>query len=254
MQQDSALEVLAARPQPPGVPGDAEHLPFDGLKHAVRQDHICTADGRPVKERHRHLVAEAEHLRAEGDHLAAEHAALADQPPDLIKGAHDPAGIGPGDIEDRLGKRAMLARVHQKREPGTVVIGKVEAVLHAAARHVAGSGRQRGRRHAAGTEPVASRVSDQPTDPVIHAPHGSRDPHQLEPAARASQPGVQPRLQVHVLIGRPRPRYSREGIRIRTEVVEQQPPQRLFLCPRRIHRLVDQPPRQARDVGEFRLP
>jgi len=254
VQQHSALEVLAAGPQSPGVPGYAQYLAFDGVQHAVRQDHIRTGNRGPVQERHRHLVAEAEHLGAEGDHLAAEHALLADQPPYLLQGGGDAVGVGSGDIQDHLGIRAVLARVHQQREPGTVVVGKVEAMLHAAARHTAGPGRQRGRRHAARTQPVSARVGDQQANPVIHAPHGARDPHQLEPAARPGQPGVQPSLQVHVLIRRPRPRYRRQPVRIPAEMVKQQPPQRLVLGPCGIHRLVHQSPGQPPDVGQFRPP
>lgn len=43
VHQDSALRVLAARPHPTGVSGDAELPVFMGVKHAVRQDHIRPA-------------------------------------------------------------------------------------------------------------------------------------------------------------------------------------------------------------------
>ena len=116
---------------------------------------------------------------------------------DLLQRAGDAVGIRPGDIQDQLGKRAVLARVHQQREPGAVVLDEVQAVLHAAARHAAGSRRQRDRRTPPATKtPSPYRVSDQQADPVIHAPHGARDPHQLEPPPRPGQPGVQPGLQV----------------------------------------------------------
>jgi hypothetical protein len=33
VQQDAALQVLAAGQKPAGMPADAEHLPFDVLQH-----------------------------------------------------------------------------------------------------------------------------------------------------------------------------------------------------------------------------
>jgi hypothetical protein len=82
VQQQAALEMLAAGEQRPRVPADARHVPLDRLQDALGQDHLVGPERRARQERHQ---AVAPVLRdAEREDLAAHHVVPAHQPLDLL--------------------------------------------------------------------------------------------------------------------------------------------------------------------------
>nr|WP_262380026.1 hypothetical protein [Nonomuraea sp. PA05] len=94
VQQQAALEVLAAGQQRLGVPADARHVPFDGVEHPLRQDHLCGAERGAGQERHQTVAPMLG--EPEREDLAAQHVVAAHQPFDLLAGG---GGARPGGGE-----------------------------------------------------------------------------------------------------------------------------------------------------------
>lgn len=95
------------------------------------------------------------------------------------------------------------------------------------------------------------------TDPddlhVAHHLDAGDAEHLVRTLAALFQPSLQADLDVDVLVGRPGGRDCGQRGRGRAQVVQEQPPQRLILGPRSLHRPVQQAPGQASDVGELRV-
>jgi len=264
MQQQAALEVLAAGQQAAGVPTDPEDLTLDVLQHLGGQHDLVAAYCGTLQEVHRDLPSRAEHLEPEADHLPAEHAPLAGERPDLAEDGLDPVLIRAGDLDHHLGPRAAVDGLQHDGQPGPAtiegaVIHQVDAVADAGMGLPAGTGGNGDGQHAADTGRAERAVVgglEEVADPddlhVAHHPDTGDAEHLVRALAARLQPGLQADLDVDVLVGRPGGRHRGQGGRVRTQVVQQELAQRLVVGPGGPHRSVQQASGQAPDVGEFR--
>ena len=245
VQQDTALEVLAARAQPRHVPGHPDDLPLDPLEQVRRQDHLLAADLRTPQETQQLLAARAEDLAAEADHVPAEHVPLDAQPPYFVDDLPCPLAVRARRLHadlragglDQQGQRALPVRDQaqgtlQARQGGAVRSDGQQVSGRAAHAHVT---------------PLL--VLNQIRQTGSRVEPGNAD--QLGAPTRPRQPGVQADLDVHPVIARPRGPDHRHVGRLRTQVLPQRPLNRRILGPCRRHRTAQQPPGQPSDVSRL---
>ena len=235
------------------MPGHPEHLLLDAVQQVVREDDLTAVNSRAAQEAQRRGAARAEHLPAEGDHLSPVHVVLDGQLLHLIKEVRGAFLAAPGHLQADLARAMVAGSTQQHRQPRAGVVNQVQAASHAGAGPPRRARRDRGERDAADPEVRDTGVQParlgQVTEPERRMAE-SRDPGQLVLSARGSQPGIQADLDVHVIIGRPRPGHHWQAGPPGAKVIEQQPRQ-LVLGPRCHHRPAQQPPPQPEHVGEF---
>ena len=138
VQQDAALEVLAAGPQPRHVPGHPDDLPLDPLQQVRRQDQLLAADLGTLQETQQLLVARAEDLTAEADHMPAEHVLLDGKPAYLVNDLPSLPDVRARRVHVDLG----AGRPDQQRQPALPVRDQAKGALQARHGDPAGPGRQ----------------------------------------------------------------------------------------------------------------
>ena len=255
VQQEPALEVLAAGEQPLAVAPDADDLPLDRGQHAVGQDQrrgVHVRAGVEVRER----VPGAEDLGAERQHLSAEDVVRERQRADL---GRDPRGCprgGADDLErDALVRAVALGATHQQRGPVVAVGHQVQRARDARADLAVRSARDVDGRDVAGSRAVGiERAGDgeqvrQPELAVLEA----RDADDVVPPVRSGEPGVEPCLDIHVVVGEPGLLHDGDIGRDRAEMLVQAAGQsRREVRARRAHHRAHPAPGEPADVGQLR--
>jgi len=138
VQQDAALEMLAAGAQQRRVPAHPDDLPLDPLEQVRREDYLLAADLRTIQEPQHLLAARAEDLIAEGDHMPAEHVLLDAEPPYLLNDLPRPTGIR----ARRLHADVRAGGLDQQGQPALPVRDQAQGALQARQGDPARPGRQ----------------------------------------------------------------------------------------------------------------
>ena len=245
VQQDAALEVLAARAQPRHVPGHPDDLTLDPLQQVRRQDHLVAADLGTRQETQQFLAAGAEDLTAEGNHLTAEHVPLEGEPPYLVNDLPRPPAVR----APRLHADLRAGGLDQQDQRALPVGDQAQGTLRARQGDPVRAGRQQIGGRAAHARAAPLLVLDQ-----IGETRSMGEPGQARKfvtAARPRQPGVQADLDVHPVIAWPRGPHHRHIGRPRTQMLPQRPLNGCILGPRRRDRTTQQSPGQPADVSQL---
>jgi hypothetical protein len=125
VQQDPALEVLAAGAQPRYLAAHPDDLPLDPLKQVRRQDHLLAPDLGTLLEAQQFLAARAEDLSAEADHMPAEHVPLDAEPANVVNDLPGPPGIRAG----RLHADLWAGRLDEQGQPPLPVRDQAQGAL-----------------------------------------------------------------------------------------------------------------------------